>query len=1536
MATKVVNLKFDLTTQGIDKARKELERLNASMSKVKEATSQSIVQANKVKRAQDGTAQRTGNMTKDFARQAQGLGGLVQAYATVAANVFALSSAFLVLRRSADLSSMIKSAEDFSNRFGVSVVRITRQMQEASGGALSFAEALPTINKAISAGIGVDKLEQLTIAATKASQTFGGTATEALNRFISASQRGRVEIIQTLGIVIKTEQAYKDYGATIGKTALELTAADRQVAILNATIKESQNIFDRVNIDPNPFQQLLTTIIDVKDTMSTFITDALTPMINAFNKSKNAAIALIAIIASMVGGRIFPEISNQIAGFAKSGLESTKLARQAAISAQEASDKVTANADKQITSRKLSSLKKETAAFDAALKAQGTAHKSFTKELFDNEKKLNVAVLTERRAALARNQKLLDAGKPGLKGLPGVSAAGNAAQANVLNLIAINAKNANIAVKNVGKTLDETATRAQVFGAKATAAMAKFKATVIGARSAFKTGFAQGFSSAQVSILDSLNKMRVGWAIFIRDIAVGTAKSGSHLANFSKAVGRTAAVVAGSFARIVSAATSITLAVSIGLLVWEKYGDKIRGITPEMRAVINAGEEFDDALEEVNERTAEGIVLLGNELPKSLKKLQDALKFTAGTFASITSAITNFQKVVVKGLNNLSPNEAINRLKEAQEEVKKLRSEYERTEVVRRGRTIGQEKPTDAQVDAVRELNSEIVVLTNTLKILSDEIGNRFIDSFTEATKLAERVGFENIGEIFKEEFEKSLKQGLGAKIPVPFDTLALQKAFESGDIKNIKTELKSIEEAFGDDIKAFGAFSFELLSLVSNFNSVISDVSSTTDRALGSLRDVDSRITTFVGGLDKLKAASGPNKEISAFILDITNELKVLDDNQKSITKNANLSSIFGDPKELAQIKALIGANKDEFVSIGDALQLGIDLQDILLKQDIARLVGTEKLKILSTQLNSIKAREIKTDQQRLDQVRDTLDAERRITQLKLDNAVADQNAQNAKVVRLQGLNASPQTLRIEQAIADTLEAEVNSLVQKQDIQKSNLPYLEEELKLRAENLASLEKTNKTVIQILKLNQSRTSDFITNYKIRKDIFEAEKIELKLQKQALNVQIERAKLQNDAGPARDRAIAPLQAQLALLEAQTYELQQQALILAAGDLQSSGTDLTAEGMTVLGHIMTEEIHKGVRNLAPTLVTLGKGFADAVNGTVDSAVDKLLEGHGFNDFAHAVQEALKDGLRTAFGDALKNAIKNNIAGLFPKLSAIESPEAKAARIQAENAAKIAAISQQKLSENTTSVDLVKEEIMTQTTATMDNTTALENCTKAFAEGCGGKVNTATPKLQDANVMVSTDKAKADVEEGNAILDNIASESTELNKGIKLVADAVADTGNTTAAAMVTLGGQILSVLSLSGGGTGSGEGGGVYGVIGSILGGIIGFAKGGIMNHSNIRSLADGAVTKGPELALIGEGKNDEAVVPLPNNRAIPVELRGAGGDTINIEQHFDFRNADTNAIPQLRAEARAIEDRTFNRVFSEINKGGKYAKMVGRR
>ena len=101
-----------------------------------------------------------------------------------------------------------------------------------------------------------------------------------------------------------------------------------------------------------------------------------------------------------------------------------------------------------------------------------------------------------------------------------------------------------------------------------------------------------------------------------------------------------------------------------------------------------------------------------------------------------------------------------------------------------------------------------------------------------------------------------------------------------------------------------------------------------------------------------------------------------------------------------------------------------------------------------------------------------------------------------------------------------------------------------------------------------------------------------------------------------------------------------------------------------------------------------------------------------------------------------------------------------------------------------------------------------------------------------------------------------------------------------------ATTSIGGDFgLDTLSavLPGGGS---SGGGFFDGIGDFIGGF--FADGGIVNQ--------------PTLAMAGEGPTNEAFVPLPDNRSIPVELNGgeAQESTIVIEQKFDFRGSEVGA------------------------------------
>jgi lambda family phage tail tape measure protein len=65
----------------------------------------------------------------------------------------------------------------------------------------------------------------------------------------------------------------------------------------------------------------------------------------------------------------------------------------------------------------------------------------------------------------------------------------------------------------------------------------------------------------------------------------------------------------------------------------------------------------------------------------------------------------------------------------------------------------------------------------------------------------------------------------------------------------------------------------------------------------------------------------------------------------------------------------------------------------------------------------------------------------------------------------------------------------------------------------------------------------------------------------------------------------------------------------------------------------------------------------------------------------------------------------------------------------------------------------------------------------------------------------------------------------------------------------------------------------------------------FANGGIMTGDGplpLRKYAGGGIASSPQLAMFGEGSMNEAYVPLPDGRRIPVAMQGGGSSpTINV-------------------------------------------------
>ena len=72
-------------------------------------------------------------------------------------------------------------------------------------------------------------------------------------------------------------------------------------------------------------------------------------------------------------------------------------------------------------------------------------------------------------------------------------------------------------------------------------------------------------------------------------------------------------------------------------------------------------------------------------------------------------------------------------------------------------------------------------------------------------------------------------------------------------------------------------------------------------------------------------------------------------------------------------------------------------------------------------------------------------------------------------------------------------------------------------------------------------------------------------------------------------------------------------------------------------------------------------------------------------------------------------------------------------------------------------------------------------------------------------------------------------------------------------------------------------------------------MFGFANGGVIK-GGFRAFANGGTVTDPTLGLIGEGKYNEAVVPLPDGKSIPV-IGNTGGTnennvTVNVSLNSD--------------------------------------------
>jgi len=283
---------------------------------------------NRYQKQQKGVAGATSNTTKAFAKMTSGIGGgLVPAYATLAANVFALSAAFSFLKSAGDLAKLQQGQVAYSSATGKGMLSLTKNLQLATESQLAFQDAAQAGAIGVAAGLSTAQVVRLGKAAKDTSDVLGRDLTDSFNRLVRGVTKGEPELLDELGIILRLETASTRYATALGITNRKLTEAERSQAIYLEVIRQVDDKYaDLVEgIDPNPWQQLAVAFDDIIRGIKSLLNDYLAPLAAWFARNPLLFAAVFLPLVRSITGAMLPALGQASIGLTNFG---TKMEQQ--------------------------------------------------------------------------------------------------------------------------------------------------------------------------------------------------------------------------------------------------------------------------------------------------------------------------------------------------------------------------------------------------------------------------------------------------------------------------------------------------------------------------------------------------------------------------------------------------------------------------------------------------------------------------------------------------------------------------------------------------------------------------------------------------------------------------------------------------------------------------------------------------------------------------------------------------------------------------------------------------------------------------------------------------------------------------------------------------------------------------------------------------------------------------------------------------------------------------------------------------------
>jgi hypothetical protein len=205
---------------------------------------------NKVKKDIEGLG--TAGKTADGGLKAlgDGLSAVWSVGLSAAAAIAATAGAVKLLSDAAKEGAAFQRIEEASGSLAESMDAdmddILSSLQSASLGMVSDFDLMQSASRAMMLGVSADagELSQLMEVAALRGRAMGLSTTQAFNDIVTGIGRASPLILDNLGIVVDAEARYKAYADSVGKTAEELSKAEKTQALLNGVLESSKGLLE--------------------------------------------------------------------------------------------------------------------------------------------------------------------------------------------------------------------------------------------------------------------------------------------------------------------------------------------------------------------------------------------------------------------------------------------------------------------------------------------------------------------------------------------------------------------------------------------------------------------------------------------------------------------------------------------------------------------------------------------------------------------------------------------------------------------------------------------------------------------------------------------------------------------------------------------------------------------------------------------------------------------------------------------------------------------------------------------------------------------------------------------------------------------------------------------------------------------------------------------------------------------------------------------------------------------------------------------